>query len=70
MISGKIVSEISVCKSPAGMVIDPVRQALYVANRDSNSVSVIDLSMNKVIMEIAEGGSIFWPCYLVLRGQS
>jgi YVTN family beta-propeller protein len=48
-VANKVVQLIAVGSQPRGMAINPVTRKLYVANSNSNSVSVIDLATNAVL---------------------
>ncbi len=53
--SGVITKNISVGGSPAGMDIDAMRRKLYVANKSSGDVSVIDIKTERVIKTVPVG---------------
>lgn len=57
--TGRIVKKISVEKSPAGMVAVACESQVWVVNRESNSVSVIDTHSLKLIKTIAVGTAPF-----------
>ena len=52
-----LVSPIPVGLAPNGAVYNPLNGMVYVANRDSNSVSVINTTMNAVVTTIPVGSS-------------
>lgn len=53
---GPIVSPVSK-RGPRGLAINPVNNVLYVHNRISNTISVINTSTNTVVTEIATGSN-------------
>jgi len=53
--TGKVVATIPVGRNPWGIGVDPDNDRIYVANRGSNSVSVIDGHTNKVVATIGVG---------------
>ncbi len=52
---GMITKNIAVGGSPAGMDIDAMRRKLYVANKSSGDVSVIDIKTERVIKTVPVG---------------
>jgi YVTN family beta-propeller protein len=50
---------VTVGKSPVGIAADPAAHKVYVANSDSNTVSVIDTTSDKVVANVTVGKSPF-----------
>ena len=59
LVYGNVKIKISVGDSPSGVVADPNGLFLYVANRDDNTVMIIDLSDNMIINIINVGKAPF-----------
>ena len=53
LVSGKVTSTIEVGRHPTALALDAAGQRLFVANTNDDSVSVIDLTRNKVIRTFA-----------------
>ena len=53
--TGKVIATIPVGRNPWGIGVDPDNDRVYVSNRGSNSVSVIDGHTDKVIATIGVG---------------
>jgi YVTN family beta-propeller protein len=49
------VRELNIADAPAGLVVSPDNQLLYVANRDSNDVAIIDTASLKIKQRITVG---------------
>ena len=54
---------ITVGRSPSGMIVSPDNTRLYVANRESDTISVVDLASFDVIAAIAVGKAPFGLTY-------
>ena len=73
---GNKLSEISVGKTPKGVKIHPIQNIAFVANENSGTISVIDLSNWKIINEIPVGkvphNIVFHPngltAYVTIQG--
>lgn len=55
----KIVAEILVGKTSSDMVFHPTQSALYVAQSDTNTISIIDTDKNKAVSSITVGEKPF-----------
>ena len=58
--AGFVIATIPVGSSPAGIAFNPDNGFLYVANLDSNTVSVIDPATNTVVVTIPVGSGPDW----------
>jgi YVTN family beta-propeller protein len=57
--TGRVIKKIPVGKSPAGMVANACESQVWVVNRESDSVSIIDTQHFKLIKNIATGRAPF-----------
>ena len=53
LVSGKVTAEINVGLHPSGLALDEVHRRLYVANSNSDTISVVDTAANRTIETIA-----------------
>jgi YVTN family beta-propeller protein len=51
----KVIANIRVGKSPAGIAINPITNMIYVTNQGFNNISVINGKTNRVINNFAAG---------------
>ena len=48
----RVLATVAVGRSPTGLAINPHKNEIYVANTESNNISVIDAETNKVVSVI------------------
>ena len=68
-VTNKVIQNITVGKNPAGVAFDSLNGYVYVTNRGSNNISVINGSTNKVIQSIAVGSSPAGVAFDSLNGH-